>query len=284
MRRVKEIIHYHCDGILNKKWLGKGIVVVIMDTGIAPHPELLGRVLCFHDFVMGRGELYDDNGHGTHVAGIIAGKRIGIAPESNLIILKVLDEKGNGKTEYSMAGFRWILENQEKYNIRIVNISMGMEMGADEVNKRRILSAVELLWNRGIVVVAAAGNLGPREGSITIPGLSEHIITVGSSDVVYSGRGSLKENILKPDLVAPGYRILSSNARWNSEKESLLMAKSGTSMSTAVVAGAIADLLSKEPYTSNFEIKRRLKRSCEDLKMDAMTQGSGLLNVKKLLE
>ena len=163
MKRVKKIVHYY------RKWLGKGIVVAVLDTGAIFHPELDGRILRFYDFVNGRYDLYDDNGHGTHVCGIISGNRIGIAPEAKLIVLKVLDYEGNGKVEHSMKAFRWILENQEKYNIRVVNISMGMKLHMNEQGAKYILSAVEVLWDMGIVVVAAAGNLGPTEGSITIP-------------------------------------------------------------------------------------------------------------------
>ena len=162
MNRVKKIVHYQ------KKWLGNGIVIVVLDTGVSKHPDLDGRIWRFRDFINGRYDMYDDNGHGTHVCGVIGGRNIGIAPECRLIVLKVLDETGNGKVEHSMRAFRWILENQEKYNIRVVNISMGMGNHVDEKGRRYIMGAVELLWDMGIVVVAAAGNLGPADGSITI--------------------------------------------------------------------------------------------------------------------
>lgn len=278
MNRVKKIVHYH------KKWLGNGIVVVVVDTGVSNHPDLAGRIWKFRDFVNGRYDMYDDNGHGTHVCGVIGGNGIGIAPMCRIIVLKVLDAEGNGKVEHSMRAFRWIIENQEKYNIRIVNISMGMGTHVDEQGKRYIMGAVELLWDMGIVVVAAAGNLGPADGSITIPGLHEKVITVGSYDNMQSGRGSLKKHILKPDLVAPGTRIYSCNAFWNKKGEEKYIAKSGTSMSTPVVTGAVADLLSKYPNMTNREVKTRLKESCDNLRMPVTRQGSGLLNFEKLLD
>ena len=278
MKHVKEIIHYYSSDAENKGWLGKNVVTAILDTGVAEHSELSGRILMFEDFVGGQKNAYDDNGHGTHVAGIICGRQMGMAPESKIIVLKVLDKEGNGGTFSCMKAFRWILQNQEKYNIRIVNLSMGMDMGADERNKERILRTVELSWDRGLVIVAAAGNLGPKEGSITIPGLSERVITVGSYDMEYSGRGSRKLNMIKPDLVVPGKDIFSCNTRMS------YTAKSGTSMSTAVVSGAAAVLFSKYPYISNAQVKARLKECCTDLHVDAMRQGSGLLNMESLLK
>lgn len=283
MKHVKEIIHYYSSDAENKGWLGKNVVTAILDTGVAEHSELSGRILMFEDFVGGQKNAYDDNGHGTHVAGIICGRQMGMAPESKVVALKVLDREGSGGTFACMKAFRWILENQEKYNIRIVNLSMGMDMGADERNKERILQAVELLWDRGLVIVAAAGNLGPKEGSITIPGLSDRVITVGSYDMEYSGRGSRKLNMIKPDLVVPGKNIFSCNAKWKETKQMTYIMKSGTSMSTAVVSGAAAVLFSKYPYISNTQVKARLKECCTDLHVDAMRQGSGLLSMERLL-
>jgi serine protease AprX len=246
------------------------------------HPQLQANALFFRDFVNGRPDFYDDNGHGTHVCGIIGGTQIGMAPYCKLIVLKVLDENGGGDVVYSMKGFRWILENQEKYNIRIVNISMGMKPGVNLWGEERILRAVEMLWDMGIVVVAAAGNLGPSEGSITIPGLSKKIITVGTADVMNSGRGSLQKQILKPDLVAPGANIVSCNSKF--QEGNLYAKKSGTSMATPVVSGAVALLLSKEPNLTNEEVKKRLKGSCDNLNMPVIRQGSGILNVQRLLK
>lgn len=277
MKRVKKIVQHY------DKWLGKGCVVAVMDTGAAIHPDLKECILLQRDFVNGRIDRYDDNGHGTHVCGIIGGNKIGMAPECNMIVLKVLDETGNGNVGHSMRAFRWILENRETYNIRVVNISMGMEREQNIEGARYILGAVELLWDMGIVVIAAAGNLGPAEGSITIPGLHKKIITVGSYDHIKSGQGSVTENILKPDLVAPGTRILSCNAKWREQGAQLYVTKNGTSMSTPIVTGAIAQLLSKYPDMPNYEVKKRLMESCDKLNLSITKQGSGLLNVKKTL-
>lgn len=277
MNRVKKIVH--CDGNFD----GQDLVVAIMDTGVSMHPDLDGRIWMFRDFVNGRIDIYDDNGHGTHVCGIIGGSRVGIAPKCKMIVLKVLDREGNGSVEQSMRAFRWILENQEKYNIRIVNISMGMVPHGNQQGERYILAATELLWNMGIIVVAAAGNLGPKPGSVTVPGVSSKIITVGSYDTAQSGWGMIEETVVKPDLVAPGNQIVSCNAFWKQDRKRYI-AKSGTSMSTPIVTGAIAGLLSKEPNLTNAEVKRRLIQSCTKLPKMEIRFGNGLLNMHRLVK
>ena len=280
MRRVKRIVQYPYGRMAMES--GVGVTVVVMDTGMALHPELYGQAVMFLDLINGRNDFYDDNGHGTHVCGIIAGRQIGMAPNAKLIVLKVLDETGNGNVVYSMRGFRWILENQEKYNIRIVNISMGMKAGTNILGEKRILKGAEMLWDMGIVVVTAAGNLGPRDGSITIPGVSKKVITVGASDNMHSGRGSWQKAIYKPELVAPGSNIFSCNSDYANGK--LYIGKSGTSMATPIVSGAAALLLSKEPNLTNDSVKRRLQNCCTDLHMSKSRQGSGLINIRKLLQ
>ena len=113
--------------------------------------------------------LYDDNGHGTHIAGIVGGSGklseglySGIAPKCNLIPLKVLDKWGNGEIAHVIEGIEWILENFRKYHIRVVNISVGTLPNTDEAEEEKLLTAVEKMWDRGLVVVVAAGNYGER--------------------------------------------------------------------------------------------------------------------------
>lgn len=280
MNRVKKIISYE-----SGKYRGKNVCVCVLDTGIAPHPEFRGSVQGFHDAIRGYQFPYDDNGHGSHVCGILAGRHIGIAPESSLVVWKVLDERGDGKMQSVMTALRWLVEHHKEQGIRIVNISAGMPQKTKEEDAGRLLAGVELLWDMGIVVVAAAGNLGPDAGTITVPGISKKIITVGSSDDgfrQYSGRGPTKECVCKPDVVAPGSRIYSCNTR-NSGGNTLYVAKSGTSMSVPIVSGAIACLLSKYPDMGNVEVKLRLRESCVDLGLPKNQQGWGLLNMKNLL-
>ena len=168
---------------------GKGVGVAVLDTGVCLHADLDGRVAAFCDVVRGRSEPYDDNSHGTHVCGIIGGNGAasdgrfqGMAPECRLICVKVLDKKGNGYASDVLAGLKWVREHREEYGIRIVNISVGSfswkVMHEDSV----LVRGVDAAWDEGLVMVIAAGNQGPRAMSITTPGISRKVITVGSSD------------------------------------------------------------------------------------------------------
>ena len=146
-----------------KKWTGKGIGVAVLDTGIFPHMDFDGRIAVFKDFISGRRSCYDDNGHGTHVAGILAGsgaasggKYCGMAPGAHLAVLKVLDQRGNGQKQDVVRALRWVLENRERYGIRVVNISVGTT--EKNRNHSALIRAVEEVWDAGLVVVTAAGD------------------------------------------------------------------------------------------------------------------------------
>lgn len=298
--------------------LGQGIGVAILDTGISLHKDFTeggNRVVAFEDFIKGRKEPYDDNGHGTHIAGIVGGngfsskgKYTGIAPACSLIPVKVLDQQGDGNISDVLAGLQWIIDNQKKYNIRIVNISVGTSSKDNLDENSLLVQGVNAVWDSGIVVVVAAGNNGPGPMSISTPGISRKVITVGSSDdniavevfgsksKDYSGRGPTPYCIKKPDIVAPGSNIISCNIsrylsrsrgggiRVNSEDSPMMYTvKSGTSMATPVVSGAIALLLSAQPNLTNREVKLALRDSAIDLGQHWEKQGWGLLNVRELI-
>lgn len=304
---LKEIHAYdaHQAGIL-----GQGIGVAVLDTGIYPHPDFLidadqkiSRIDAFSDFVYGRSHPYDDANHGTHICGIIAsggkdrlGRYRGVAPRAHLVVGKILDQKGNGKIPAAIASFQWVLQNRKLYNIRIINISVGMpvEHPMDEFSP--FMTAVNELWDAGLVVIAAAGNKGPLQKTITAPGISRKIITVGSCENPvfptrknqiqhrfseqnpYSGRGPTINCIKKPDLTAPGNDICSCH---NFRRE--YISKSGTSMSTPMVSGAAALLLSLHPELDNKQVKMELISSARDLHLPWQKQGAGMLDIKKLL-
>ena len=270
-------------------YTGKDVGICILDTGIAAdHPDFRGRIQAFADFISYKRIPYDDNGHGTHVAGILCGdgtasggKYKGVAPGSRLTVLKVLDRFGDGNKEDVLRAFDWLLHNFMQYRIRIVNISVGTTCNARK-DHDTLIEGVEKLWDAGLVVVAAAGNQGPRPGSVTAPGSSRKVITVGSSDMLtggtaISGRGPTFECVCKPDLVAPGGRITSCIPGGG------YGIKSGTSMSTPVISGAIALMLEKDPLLTNVEIKMMLKESADDMGFPQNQQGWGRFNFQSFM-
>lgn len=318
MNRVGDVIESHWAH--EHGFHGKGVGVAIVDTGISLHKDFIeggNRVSAFVDFINHKTEPYDDNGHGTHVAGIIGGngysskgKYKGVAPECNFIGVKVLDHRGDGNISDVLAGLQWIIDNRKRYNIRIVNISVGTSSKDNLDENSLLVQGVNAVWDNGIVVVVAAGNNGPGPMSISTPGISRKVITVGSSDdnvavevfgtgrsKDYSGRGPTPFCIKKPDIVAPGSNIISCNiSRYSTRLKSgdvrfvasdspmMYTIKSGTSMATPVVSGAIALLLSAHPGLTNREVKMKLRSCAVDLGQHWEKQGWGLLNIRKLLE
>lgn len=269
----------HCNDM---PYSGKGVGIAFLDTGICRIPDFQNRIIYFKDFMNGKKGIYDDNGHGTHVAGIASssGYYRGIAPQSDIIMLKVLNSSGQGNASDVIAGIQWIANNYKKYNIRIVNMSIGT---SSPVKNDPLVEAVERLWDMGIVVVTAAGNNGPSPGSISSPGTSKKVITVASSDDeksnrIFSGRGPTRDCIVKPDILAPGSNITSCRCTAGTYRK-----LSGTSMSAPIISGAIALLLEKESSLSPDDVKYMLKLSSDSLNMPANRQGWGLLNVENLL-
>lgn len=313
MHRVASTIHLEAARRLHLT--GKGIGIAIFDTGVGYHPDITlppTRLATFIDTINNRSDFYDDNGHGTHITGIIGGngtasnKRYeGIAPECHFIMIKVLNQRGEGNTENVLAGIQWLLNNHQKYDIRIVNISVGSSRGKHFDESSPLVKGVDQLWSAGLVVLTAAGNHGPEPNSIGAPGNSRKIITVGASDVMqtgngrdYSGRGPTENCIKKPDIVAPGSNIVScqplayssayprlygSSSQTTYSMDKIYRSRSGTSMSTPVVSGCIALLLQQRPYMTNREVKMHLKKTALNLGYSHARQGWGLIQLDRLL-
>lgn len=280
------------------------VTIAVLDTGVGRHPDLQGCVVCFQDFVGHKSLMYDNNGHGTHVCGILCGSGMlsdgryaGMAPGAKLAVGKVLDERGDGSTEAMLEGLDWILSVKNRYNIRILNISVGIGDLENWEKERNLKKKIEQVWDSGILVVCAAGNKGPGNGTISSVGNSYKVVTVGCHDgsygrddpgrcETYSGRGDLASAVRKPDLVAPGTEIISCNAHFhkiNGRIKNAYTTKSGTSMATPIVSGAAALVLRKYPEMTNEECKQKLQLTADDLGIPWNRQGWGMINVSRLL-
>ncbi len=283
---------------------GAGIGVAIIDSGVARgHEDLSGRIAHFADFVSQRSQPHDGYGHGTHVAGIIAGSgalsdgaRRGIAPGAHLIVLKTLDSAGNGFISNAIAALDYAIEHRATFNIRVVNLSVAA--GVYESYKTDPLTlAAGRAVDAGIVVVTAGGNLGRQAngraqyGGITAPGNAPWVLTVGASShngtadrsddtlAAFSSMGPTAIDLVaKPDLVAPGVGIESTadagstlftarpDARiWGSTLTAAepYLSLSGTSMAAPVVAGTVALMLQANPSLTPAAVKALLQSSAE---------------------
>ena len=307
---------------------GQGVTIAVLDSGIyfdSKVKEVLGENLDDHflgqgDFVeyglcedggvqhfadsantiplycaSNRNESIDLYGHGSHVAGIIwsqildyaTGVSMGIAPDANILSVRVLDENGAGTYADAIEGLQYVVANKDALNIRIVNMSLSAYASTpyfiDPLNR-----AVEQAWAAGLVVIAAAGNVGPNATTITVPGNDPYVITVGalnnqrtpgywSDDVLptWSATGPTLDGFVKPDVLAPGANIISflhnddngekvanlASQHPDYSRTSSLFRMNGTSMATAVVSGVAALMLQANPNLTPDQVKFRLGRT-----------------------
>ena len=298
-------------------YTGAGVGVAVIDSGFANwHDDLTysgsnsavkvvgnQRVAKFVDFVNGATQQYDDNGHGTHVTGIISGNgfdsrgtKSGIAPSAHIVSLKVLDAQGRGVISNVIAALEYAMANRAAYNIRVINLSVGASVTTSYNNDPLTLAAKRAV-DAGMVVVTASGNLGrsssgtAQYGAITAPGNAPWVLTVGASDhrgtlnrkddvvAPFSSRGPTAiDHAAKPDIVAPGTGIISLSAPnstlyttkvLNLVKGSInplttpYLSLSGTSMAAPVVSGTVALMLEANPTLTPNLVKAILQYTAQ---------------------
>lgn len=310
---------------------GSGVGIAIIDSGVTTwHDDLATpagaqRVHHFVDFVNGRANAYDDYGHGSHVAGIVAGngfdssgRRSGIAPGAELVVLKVLDASGHGHIGDVIAALDYVVTNKDALNVRVVNLSVATGV-YESYDTDPLTLAAKRAVEVGVVIVAAAGNRGRNAnghdayGGVTAPGNAPWVLTVGASShmgtsdrrddtmAVFSSRGpGAVDYAAKPDVVAPGVGIESlsdpDSAFYTSKSAYLLsgtvptsylpyLSLSGTSMAAPVVTGTVALMLEANPALTPNVVKAILQYTSQVYgQYDPLTQGAGFINAKGAVE
>ncbi|GEM_PF-907876 len=251
------------------------IVIAVIDTGIyTGHVDLDGgKVIGWKDIVAGAASPYDDNGHGTHVASIIAGEGqanaayAGVAPGAALVGIKVLNSAGSGSLSQVLAGVQWAIDNKTTYGIRIINLSLGLSGSSDGTDA--LSQMVNAAVSAGIVTVVAAGNEGPASRTIGSPGAAANVITVGSMAdpgeggfflSYFSSRGPTADGRIKPDIASFGHGIMAAK----SGTAGSYITMSGTSMATPFVAGVVALMENANPSLSPSAAKSMLTSAAVD--------------------
>ncbi len=273
---------YYFNGVTT----AKGIGIAIIDTGCSAHLDFLfpeKRLKTFE--VVGKKVIecgYKDlNGHGTHVAGIIAGNGIscgykitGIAPRCSLISVKAVGDDGEGKAIDILLAMQWIYDNRKKYGIRVLNLSLGakIEEGVDPLKL-----GSEALVLSGITVVASAGNDGPKYDTLKSPAYSSRVLTVGGAKKYASGwnvaefssRGVKGSN--KPDVIAPSVNVTSTNNDYGYSHIT------GTSVAAPIVSAVCARIIAKYPHYTPEQVKSEIMKSAVKVDCNRDTCGVGLI-------
>jgi serine protease AprX len=305
---------------------GTGVTVAVIDTGVGNgndsepvrlNPANQNRVLASYDAIanVSPSQVYDTVGHGTHVSAIIVNsdtsdvsrKTQGIAPWAKLVWVRAFGADGTGTYSNVISGLNWILANKARYNIRVLNLSFGARPQSfywnDPINQ-----AVMKLWQAGVVVVASAGNFGPTAQSISVPGNTPYVITVGAMTDNYtpgntaddgvasfSSAGPTYEGFVKPDIIAPGGHMVGlmekstmSLARLHPQfatVDGATFTMSGTSQAAAAVSGTVALMLQSNPTLTPDQVKCRLLASSDSLVKSSgraaysvFQQGAGMIN------
>ena len=290
---------------------GRGVGVAVIDSGVADHPDLAGRIVARVDLT-GEASTGDPGGHGTHVAGLIAGNGAasngaftGVAPQANIVSVRVIDATGHAKLSTIFSGMQWVLAHKATYNIRVVNLSFSATVRSTYAEDL-LAAAAEMLNFAGLVTVVAAGNAGAGASTITTPGSDPFVITVGADDdagtaaltddrvPAWSSRGpTAYDGIAKPDVIAPGRRMVSLRAPGSTLDNMLPIRRvtapgasvasyfmlSGTSMAASIVAGIAALYVERNPGARPRFVKQQLMATAHALPgVPATEQGAGVVD------
>jgi serine protease AprX len=301
---------------------GAGVTIAVVDSGVAQHPDM--QTLTAVVDAVGNpvpvaappSTSIDPYGHGTHVAGIMVGtgassqgRMAGVAPQASLVSVRVLDDIGRGMASDVLAGLQWIQDHKAEHGIRVVNLSLGHPV-VEAAEDDPLVEAVDALWEGGLVVVCSAGNRG-QYGHVTItsPCNSRNVITVGAANThgtasleddtitTYSSRGPTGFDLFaKPDIVAPGNRIVSVRSAGSLMDVALpdrrvaadpsnplvqdYFEMSGTSMASPIVAATAALMIEQDPSLTPASVKARLMMSARKAAFgDPLVTGAGYLDV-----
>ncbi|MFN2625606.1 MAG: S8 family serine peptidase [Mycobacteriales bacterium] len=274
--------------VWSRGFLGQGVGVAIIDTGVSSMPDFAGRVVYGPD-LSGEGTTVDSYGHGTVMAGLAAGSGAdsagnvggaytGTAPKATIVAVKTAGRNGATDVTTVLQAMHWVAAYKDQFNIRVVNLSLGFpstqDPAVDPLN-----FAVERLWRAGIFVVVAAGNTGPNNGSVQKPGDDPLVLTVGAYDdkgdadanndqiPAWSSRGPTAQGLVKPDISSPGRTLIAARSYGSYVEEmnpKALIGKSyikgsGTSEAAAVVSGVAALLVQAHPAWTPDQLKAALK-------------------------
>lgn len=262
--------------IPKSKQTGRGVSVAVLDTGIKTTHEDL-NIAGGKSFVDGINSFEDDNGHGTHVAGVIGASDnevgvVGVAPNVELYSVKVLNSEGDGKYSDIISGLEWVIKN----NIQVVNMSFGSAIESKE--SKAFEKALKEVYKNNIVLVSSAGNTGDienKKGTITYPASSSSVIAVGAIDpnhyrFYFSSYGKELE------LMAPGVSIYSTSLEGYSYK-------SGTSLASPYVAGIAALMLEEDPSMDPKAMRKKMQDTATPLG-DPVYNGYGLVNAYEAMK
>jgi len=288
---------------------GGRATVALLDTGVTRVPDLEDRVVARADLTPDHDGV-DRYGHGTHMAGVIAGNGAssdgqwpGVAPDARLVSVKVAGWDGAADVSTVIAGLQWIAANRARFRIRVLALAFGTD-GRQSYRVDPLDYAVERLAAAGVLVVAAAGNQGPGAATVTKPGDDPFVLTVGAADLRetattaddvvagFSSRGPTQDGFAKPDLVAPGTTIVSNRSRGSTVDAFRPAARvgdrhfkgTGTSQAAAIVAGVAARMFAAEPELGVDEAKAALIGTAGGALAGREGAGAGLVDAAAAVE